>query len=737
LPTISERLQSAWATFQGKDTAPVQLGEIAFADPRRTLFPSGFITPYNPGWLVSRKGIRIIDEMRRDDQIKASMSFKKGSVLSTEWSITSPEGQSDDWEVTKYVDETLKNLDETFEKAMWAMLSALEYGYSVTEKVWGPDATGKITLKALKTRRPHEFDFETDPYGNIKPDGVIQQQPKGPMRLPVEKFVLYAYDEEFQNPYGTTDLQAAYRHWWAKDNALKWLTILLERLGIPPIFGMYDPMRYTPQQIDDLKNVMQNIQAATFGVLPRPSSATKEATSAIEFWAPELAKQATDVFIPALEFYDRAVARALLMPGHLGLTNEEQAGSFAKAKVAFDVFMLIVEKIRKDLTELVVNDQIIRPLVDLNYTVDQYPAFRLAPIENDVRADLLATWKTLVDGSIVSVQDEDEVHIRAMLEFPELTPGAEKKELNPPPPDPFGGGGGFGDKPQGRPQPRENKQYASEAHYAKIVRDLDKLESSAGDSLKAQLTGVRDNLLAYIEQNYPQSPEAVSMLEVRGFAGVQDVLREFLREAYGLGDEAMRRELPQTFAFGPGAPFTPTEALRWLAQKALQVSGILRSRIIDEVRRVLLDALRFGELPGDTLGKLRDVFLPYLGDPGVIEDDAVVSPHRLETILRTNATEAFNQGRLTTVMDPKLKPFIRGMRYSAVIDHRTTDVCRYLDQKVFPLDEPDLQKLAPPNHFNCRAILVPITLDMTVDEREFITPQQAGRAEELAGQGFK
>ncbi len=38
---------------------------------------------------------------------------------------------------------------------------------------------------------------------------------------------------------------------------------------------------------------------------------------------------------------------------------------------------------------------------------------------------------------------------------------------------------------------------------------------------------------------------------------------------------------------------------------------------------------------------------------------------------------------------------------------------------------------------NCRSVLVPVTLDMTLDEGEFITPSELGRAEELAQEGFK
>ena len=105
--------------------------------------------------------------------------------------------------------------------------------------------------------------------------------------------------------------------------------------------------------------------------------------------------------------------------------------------------------------------------------------------------------------------------------------------------------------------------------------------------------------------------------------------------------------------------------------------------------------------------------------------------------LQPAATEAFNQGRLVTARNPAIRDLLRGMEYSAVIDSRTTEICRFLDGKVIPMDEPELDRLSPPNHFNCRSVLVPVTLDMTVNATDMITPSQIGTAEELTPVGFK
>ncbi|HEV8642063.1 MAG TPA: DUF935 family protein [Methylomirabilota bacterium] len=424
--TFTARLRHAvTGGFHKPPEPPAREGELAFADPRR-LFPGGYSMPYNPSHLASRRGLRVFDEMRRDDQVKAALAFKKHAILTTGWTVTSPEGQPDEWEPTMFVRWVLNNLDPgevgggTLDNDLYEILSGLDYGFSLTEKIWAPiedgEWAGHLGLRSLKTRAPHYFWFEQDQFGNLLPDGVIQMTNSMVKagKLPREKFVLYTYQPSFSNPYGTSDLEAAYRPYWAKDNTFKWLAMLLERLGIPPVFGLYNPTRYTPSQIDDLKQIITNLQAATFGIIPRP------AKDDLEFWAPELAGQATRVFVPSIELFDKAIARAILMPGLLGMSPDSAQGSFARAKVNFDVFLLVIEAIRRDVEQVLIMNQVVRPLVDLNYPgIVDYPQWRFLPLTDDLRLQMLDSWINLVGAGVVTNQPEDEAHARAMLKFPD------------------------------------------------------------------------------------------------------------------------------------------------------------------------------------------------------------------------------------------------------------------------------------------------------------------------------
>lgn len=178
----------------------------------------------------------------------------------------------------------------------------------------------------------------------------------------------------------------------------------------------------------------------------------------------------------------------------------------------------------------------------------------------------------------------------------------------------------------------------------------------------------------------------------------------------------------------------PNDALDHLARKRFWITGVLSERLLGEARGILLRAVETGETLADTQQALRDLFEPYVGREGVTVDGRVVTAARLETIVRTNVTDAFNAGRLVGAREAG--ELLTGMEYSAVLDSRTTEVCRRLDGKVILKDDPALDSLKPPRHFNCRSVLVPVTIETEVADEDVLTKTEAATGLELSGKGF-
>jgi SPP1 gp7 family putative phage head morphogenesis protein len=65
---------------------------------------------------------------------------------------------------------------------------------------------------------------------------------------------------------------------------------------------------------------------------------------------------------------------------------------------------------------------------------------------------------------------------------------------------------------------------------------------------------------------------------------------------------------------------------------------------------------------------------------------------------------------------------LRGAQYSAILDRRTCDLCRKLDEKVIPIEHTDLARFTPPVHHNCRCVWVWITTDEEDFTPTWVTP---------------
>lgn len=89
--------------------------------------------------------------------------------------------------------------------------------------------------------------------------------------------------------------------------------------------------------------------------------------------------------------------------------------------------------------------------------------------------------------------------------------------------------------------------------------------------------------------------------------------------------------------------------------------------------------------------------------------DAESVPSYLNTLVRTNVFEAMNEARFAEFTDPELGGYVEGFEYSAIMDDRTTEFCREMDGKVYAADNEIWDSYRPPNHFNCRSLLIPIT----------------------------
>lgn len=167
--------------------------------------------------------------------------------------------------------------------------------------------------------------------------------------------------------------------------------------------------------------------------------------------------------------------------------------------------------------------------------------------------------------------------------------------------------------------------------------------------------------------------------------------------------------------------------------KAFTVAKVLNTDILNDIRGALDEALNNGTTLRDFEKKLTPLLQAkgWWGKTqhtdtttGEVSTAQLGSPRRLKTIYQTNLQTAYMAGRYRSMMESAdSHPF---WRYVAVLDGRTRPAHRAMDGRVFRYDDELWSTHYPPNGFNCRCRVSPMTADAIA--REGLTAESsAGR----------
>jgi len=646
------------------------------------------IAPYNPDDLVSEKGgLEIYEKMKYDDQVKAVLTMKKHAVLSSGWEIT-----GEDEKKNEFLKKNFEDID--IESRLFEILSALEYGFSVSEKIFGKSEDGKIVIKDIKTRPPHSFRFETDKHGNLTQ--LMQITNDGEINLPMEKFIIFSYNAEFGNLYGNSDLRAAYRSWFSKNIIIRFWNIYLERFGMPTAVGKYDTAASKAQK-DDLNSILKNIQAKTSIAIPK----------GFEIDLLEASRRGEAGYQAAIQQHNKMIARAVLVPDLLGY-SETQAGSYALGEKQFDVFLWILEKLRRDLERNVIYKQIIKELLDLNFPdKKEYPQFKFNPLTQENKQELFKIWLEAVKDGAVTPTSEDENFLRRGLNFPEIKEKSENSLKT--------------EVALKEYIARKPNRYEKKVNFTEIKNTLDeeerKMMIKAGSIIQKAGQDLIDRVFKQkIIDN--KDLRAIEEITLRYMNEFRVLWRDELPKIFKIGQRHAKAEVRgKQYQQATVGNLEPKKALEYFERQSFRITGTEKERILRGAKNILYNALKTGKTNAQVRFELEEFFAQYtvlqkvrVGNQTVIAAVEEI-PGRLNTIVRTNFTDAYNQGRLAGFQDPDVKDLVAAYEYSAILDGRTTDYCASMDGKIFKANDPEWAHRVPPAHFNCRSLLVPILND--------------------------
>lgn len=759
---------------------------------------------WNPDDLVGTKGLPIYSKMLVDEQVKSVTEFKLNAILGRGYQFKfqgkTKLSRTEQDERIAVFETVLRKMRGSFVDALEGVASGREFGFSITEKVYGEIQVENKTftgINMLLTRDPCSFDFYADDYGLLK---KIEQRTTKSAIIPVDrdKVIHYVHKPKWDLVYGRSELRSAYRAWYAKDQLVKLWLLHLEKFGSGVWKATQEgdtSLRAGSTEYTALQSALANVRALSSIILP------KGVTAEVEFPA------TTDQYEKALQYFDLAIAKSQLVPNLLGLSHTGQTGAYSQSQTQFEAFFWTTSADGNRLSECL-NEELFRDLGDQNWGDGEYPAFCFKPVSVEHLKWMLTTWKELLGIKAVIATEEDERVIRQMLEMPERDPDAEplvdpmedrqqthteeqaaianeraqqemdirateaakkavmsvqaqldelKSKLtsavnvtvhNPAPsspaPSPHGDPGSEG----GRVVPHgELRSCTLEAFTRASQRvNFSVIEKRTDDYAQAAIPGLATtiakatrralgddaNMAALIDED----PTDVAAIDLSGAdrGKLKSTCRDLLVQSWTLGSDLASNELQR--AQGERLSLTVRKArfvsLRDNAAAYFETQSFrMAGDASDQVRKIIQQELQNGIKFGKAIPEVRTAIWERLVEKGLTTFAAVmgvetsdpvvsalndlalpdvedVAPY-LNTLVRTNTFEAMNEARYAEFTDPAVADFVEALEYAAVLDGSTTTICRELNGKIYRADSPEWDSLRPPNHFNCRSVLVPVT----------------------------
>lgn len=263
------------------------------------------------------------------------------------------------------------------------------------------------------------------------------------IRIPKAKCIHYAFDAQgkFRNPYGRSLLRRCYKYYVMKDAILQMMSVALDRKGTPLTIVYYDPSApiYDPSKVSNPQNARNNPAAAV-----HPAEAAKNAFKNLhndsviympgkpgEVYKVEALSQQSNAsdFIAALEFCNKSILRALLIPA---LLFGDGQGGYALGEVHAKTFEKTLDGINAGAEDVLLK-QWVRDILMLNYPRSAWEKDGLGEFSKRemTQDEIQKTMETFEKGVNVGIIDQGDLNdlnkMRDAIGFDERTTPIERQ----------------------------------------------------------------------------------------------------------------------------------------------------------------------------------------------------------------------------------------------------------------------------------------------------------------------
>lgn len=549
------------------------------------------------------------------------------------------------------------------------MLRSVEDGFRGYEKVLTLRADGKIVYKKIAPRDALTLTLLRDEHGGFA--GMKQRTWNGAkyidVTIPVDRCFLFTYGKERNYLYGESAFRSAYPHYDKKHRFYYLQEIAAQASALPP------RKLKLPEgggAIDAEKLALAEAAADNFGYQQRITLPPG--------WDLEEYKTSPMDMQPAIDHHDTLAARSTLMD--FIVLGASKSGSFALSKDKTEMFMTALVGVMHEI-ENHINAFLIPPLIDYNFGTGKYPVFKFEELDTETRK-LMADAFTAILGRqdlpgyvVEGIAKEVSTQLGIDLDDKPDTKTGKPDAKN------------LSDDRETPAQVRKRKQAGAQV----VISKLDKAVDTTTQTATAELTRLKGETAKRVEKLLKGDDlSALRDLELPSFSAYRKLLELAMMDQYLYGKRSAADDGEAQI------PKTPAKSKTFIVEQARAIADKQEQDLLFVTKNQVTKALRTSSLAERQLGMLDVLAGLAAAWDAFIERNA---PSGVDLAL----TGALNLGRSDGFAD---NDDIAVHEFYAILDKRTTPLCRSLNGTVMTPEQFRATSLIPPLHWKCRSVWV-------------------------------
>lgn len=674
-----------------------------------TVIHSGYITNDYISDLSHPQSVSTYDQMRKSDAtVQAVLKVNKLPILGSDFYIDIEGDDKKSVEIKEFISDAMFNKIKFKTSFLPQALLMFDFGFMCFEKVFALDENNKYYYKTLAPRLPVSLDkwkqTEGDEEAGMFQSGYKNDDYISSNLIPSWKLVRFALNQEGDNYEGTSLLRSAYKSWYYKSNLEKIGAIAAERgsAGLPLLEQDKDGRPMDEAESEKMNEIMENVRSNASSYITTPAGYK------FSFATPGGAFD----FHPQLHYHDRQIAESVLAQ-FIKTGGAGSSGGYAQNKIDIQLFLLSLTQYANYICGRI-DELMIKELVDLNFdNVEFYPKMKFKPIELRDMTTFSESLEKLVNSGTLTADVDVENLVRGEMGLPNI----EEKEI-----------------------------IAPKTNDSKLSISLDsekkKLAVSKKDAFRdLTLAEEKLDLDAYRSQFDKGEKEISDTVTIMGAALTSDIMKRskayYNGEKFGKLDDKVKEVIKTNTKKLSEQQLEQYEFGKTQAVNEIGVSG--RIATPKEVKQVAKDtaALEANKLQQDLESSAQFTVNSAKQKGAKVTESMQAVKAGLDVIV---ARQAMLFGGLQTSsminkakrdVHNEYKNLISFEQYSAIIDSRTSGICRSLDNRVDKVGNLPV----PPLHGNCRSTLVSVM--KTQDPQPEFNPVPKSVEEKISVDPFK